>query len=69
MIEYFKNWYRGKYFPPENNPGSYVKFLAGHYEQPFVARILSRLFTFWLKNWQFIVGTLVAVILAIFFNK
>ena len=70
MLQKIKNWYQGKLIFPENEPDSGVIFVSpGYYEKPFMARVLSRFFVFWLKNWQFIVGTLVAVFLAIFYNK
>ncbi len=71
MIEYLKNWYRGRYIPPSNNKSdSGIVFIsAGHYEKYFLAKILSVCINFWLKNWQFIVGTLVAIFIAIFYGK
>jgi len=70
MISWIKNWYQGKYIPPpKNRPNNHVFFISpGHYEQPLIAKGLSHFFTFWIKNWQFIIGMIVAITLAIFFK-
>jgi hypothetical protein len=63
LVEKIKTWYRGRYVPPPpNDPGSPIVFISpGHYEQPMVAKILGVVATFWLKHWQWIIGTVLAV--------
>ena len=58
-----KNWYRGKYIPPrENDPDSPIYVLSpGHYEQPFLAKILKQIGKFWLRHRQWILGSLIAI--------
>lgn len=61
-----RDWYRGTYVPPPpNDPYSQIVFIGpGRYEQPRLAKILGVLGRFWLKHWQWIVGTVVAVVTA-----
>jgi hypothetical protein len=63
----FKKWYRGTYYPPSE----YEKFLhsrhstlpaMGHYNPPFLAKILNGIGRFWLKYWQWCITTAVAII-------
>lgn len=58
------DWYEGTYVPPPpNEPGSPIIFIsAGHYEQPPLAKALKWLGNFWLKHWQWIIGTVIGVI-------
>ena len=64
IVEKLKDWYRGRYVPPPpNDPNSQVIFLSlGHYEQPALAKILGTLGRFYLAHWQWIIGTVLAVI-------
>jgi hypothetical protein len=64
LIIRLKTWYRGVYVPPpENKPGSGVVFIGlGFYVQPPLARLIKRAIEFWLKHWQWIIGTVLAVI-------
>ena len=69
MINKIKKWYQGKLVYPENEPDSGVIFISpGYYEKPFLAKFISLVIQFWLKNWQFMIGTLVAIFLAIFYQ-
>lgn len=64
MVNKLKEWYRGRYIPPEpNDPDSAVFFFSvGHYEQPALAKILGVLGRFCLAHWQWIIGTVLAII-------
>ena len=64
IIEKIKAWYRGRYVPPEPNvPNSGLVFLSvGHYEQPAIAKLLGVLGRFWLANWQWVVGSMLAIV-------
>ena len=37
-------------------------FLTGYYEQPALAKVLGVLGRFWLAHWQWIIGTVLAII-------
>ena len=67
LAERIRNWYRGRYVPPPpNDPDSpLVILLMGHYEQPLLAELLGVAGRFWLRHWQWTIGTALAV-LAIF---
>jgi hypothetical protein len=67
LAERIRSWYRGTYVPPPpNHPDSlFVIISPGHYEQPVLARLLGIAGLFWLRHWQWIIGTALAV-LAIF---
>lgn len=56
-----KQWYEGRYVPPDNPPGSGVIFLMGHYERHWSARAAHAVASFWLKEWKWIIGTTIAV--------
>lgn len=58
----FVLWYTGRMQKPDATLGVTIGRPGG---PPLIARILNPLGRFWLKNWQFIVGTLVSVFLAI----
>ena len=64
IVERLKAWYRGKYVPPlPDDPNSQVFFLSlGHYEQPALAKLLGTLVRFYLAHWQWVIGTVLAVI-------
>jgi hypothetical protein len=53
-------WYKGKFVPYENKPGSAVTFLAWDYERHWTARTARVLIAFWLKYWQWIITVAVA---------
>ena len=59
-----KDWYKGKYIPPpKNDPNSPIIIISiGHYEKPFLARVLEILFKFWLEHWKWNIGTAIALI-------
>jgi hypothetical protein len=61
--DWLKTWYRGRYVPPPpHNPYSRAVFIsAGHYEQPRLARLLRRLGQFWMAEWRWIIGTVLAI--------
>jgi hypothetical protein len=60
----FSDWYRGKYIPPpKNKPNSLiVRISPGHYEKPLLANLLGILFKFLIDHWEWIIGTMIAVI-------
>ena len=64
IVEKLKDWYRGQYIPPPpNDPNSRIIFIsAGHYRQTALARMLGILGRFYLAHWQWIIGTVLAVI-------
>lgn len=64
FIENIKEWYQGKYIPPrDNDPDSPLFIISpGHYEKPFLAKVLQVLIKFWLNHWKWIVGTILAIV-------
>jgi hypothetical protein len=63
--EKIKNWYRGKYSPATLeklfNPEKPIPS-EGHYEPPLFARTINGIGKFWDKHWQWIIGTVIALI-------
>jgi hypothetical protein len=55
-----RNWWEGKFVPPENDPRSELRFMMGDYEWHWTARVVRSLGAFWLKHWQFIVTVALA---------
>ena len=62
ILQKLKEWYRGRYIPPENDPNSGLFFIQGDYDRPWVARAADLLIRFWLEHWQWIIGTVLAII-------
>jgi hypothetical protein len=56
-----KRRYQGEYEPPKNDPGSGLVFL-NHRRRPPLARAISVVVEFYLKHWQWCVGTAFAAV-------
>ncbi len=64
--EKIKKWYRGKDISPTPlalalNKDSVLPLLP-RYNPPLLAKILNGIGNFWLKHWQWIIGTIIALI-------
>lgn len=74
MIHIFKRWYEGKteiqYFDDQDNEikGIYVLPLI-YTEYHWTAQAARQLTAFYLRNWQFIVGTIISIGVAITMNS
>ena len=56
-------WYRGKYIPPTiAELFNQIIPKEGHYEPPLFAKIINGTGRFWIKHWQWIIGTIIALI-------
>jgi hypothetical protein len=64
ISDLIREWYRGTYIPPPPNDrnSALIFILAGHYEQPPLAKIMRVIGLFWLNHWKFIITTIIAVI-------
>jgi len=64
ISERFADWYRGKYIPPpENDPdSSFVIFSLGYYEQPWLAKLLGVAWSFYVRYWQWVWSTIIALL-------
>jgi hypothetical protein len=63
LKEKIEDWYRGKYIPPPpDDPNSPIFFGIGSYQQPLLARIIGAVARFWVEHWQWIIGTILAVV-------
>jgi hypothetical protein len=60
MRKRVRDWWAGKYIPPENPPGSAVFFVQGSYEQHWTSRVAHVISNFWLKHWQWCFGAVFA---------
>jgi hypothetical protein len=49
IITKIKDWYRGEYIPPENDPDSPIFRVLGHYKQPLLAKVFKQIGKFWLN--------------------
>ncbi len=58
------SWYRGRYVsPPENDPDSTIVIVsAGHYEQPLIASVIAVLAGFYIRHWQWVWSTILALL-------
>lgn len=65
IIQKIKNWYRGSYIQPtlEEIFDRYgTTPLENHFKPPLLAKILNAMGHFWLKHWQWIIATIIALI-------
>jgi len=68
ITDKIKNWYRGKYVPPDNDPNSEFVRVMGHYEQSLSAKMLKTLVEFWLKRWPILLPIIVGAAVALFIH-
>ena len=64
IIEKIKTWYKGKYIPPSKNypSGPLIFFDYNRYKQPLLARALKKVWQFWLKKYEWILGFIIAIV-------
>lgn len=62
IIDKIKAWYAGKYVPPKNNPNSDLVFINGHYERHWTASLARVIIEFYLREWRWFWGILVAIV-------
>lgn len=67
MITKFKKWWRGKCLPAQS-------FMEAHslgieiknpYTPPLLAKIVNPFLNFWVRNWRFLVTTIIFIIVSI----
>ena len=56
-----RSWYDGRPTPYDNPPGSSVVLLGVSYQRHWSALVARALVAFWLRHWQWIMGTMIAV--------
>jgi len=62
MLKRLTSWYEGEFIPHKNDPaGGFIR-LGGCYKRSFSATVARIIFEFYLKYWQWCVGTLLAVV-------
>jgi len=66
MIERIANWYKGKFVAYHSEPGSSLVFMGGSYERHWTARAARAVAEFYLREWKWIIGTVIAVVAVIF---
>jgi hypothetical protein len=62
LAQAVSSWYHGRYIPPDNDPDSNFVFVLGHYDRPLLARIISALAEFYIRHWQWVWTTILAVL-------
>jgi len=62
MKHVVKRWWQGTYVPPENDPHSGIIFVLGSYERHWSSKAAHVLAKFWLKHWQYVISTCIAVV-------
>ena len=66
IIERFRKWHQGPFMPYENRPGARFVRMGGEHKQPGLTKALDAVGGFWLRHWKWIIGTALAVVLAIY---
>jgi hypothetical protein len=56
----FRDWYDGKHIP--NDPNSPLVFAGGRHQRHWTAKVASVLVGFWLREWKWVIGTVLALI-------
>jgi len=65
IIERVKGWYVGRWIPFENDLNDSIIIAGGDYERHWTARVARVVTEFCIREWKFIVMTLVAIALAL----
>jgi len=64
IIQKIKNWRRGKYIPPTTSELFDQPISGeGHFKPSLFARIINGIGKFWVKHWQWIITTCIAIII------
>lgn len=61
MRQKIKAWYEGEYIPGQRDPHASF-WEMGYYRRHWTARFASWLLSFWLREWKWIIGTVLAII-------
>jgi hypothetical protein len=56
-----RDWYQGKFVVYENDPNSSVFVVGGDYERHWSARAARIMVEFYLREWKWILATLLAL--------
>ena len=59
-MKWLGKWYHGRWTQPYNPPNGLV-IIGGHFEYHWTARIARAVVSFYLKNWQWVWGTVIAL--------
>ena len=64
ITECVANWYRGKFIPPPpNDPNDSIIIISpGYYEQPLLAKSIGAAWAFYVKHWQWVWSTVIALV-------
>ena len=57
-----KNWYNGNYTPWDNEPGSSIVFIGYDHNLHWTAKLVRRIAKWYLDNWQWFWGILIAAL-------
>ena len=61
MKGFLKRWWDGEYVPPQNDFGSTLWVIQGHYEKHWSSRAAHVVADFWMKHWQWCFSAVFAV--------
>ena len=61
MLGKIRKWYNGEFIAYENNPNSLVFFVGGYQKRHWASRAAHVVVDFWMKHWQWSIGTSLAV--------
>lgn len=66
---WFRKWHQGPFVSYENSPGDLLVRMGGEHKRPALAKALDAVVGFWLRHWKWIIGTAIAVALAIYAKR
>ena len=61
-LDKISKWYEGEFVPHKNETNSPLYFVGGYQRRSRSARIARRLVEFWLKDWKWIIPTVMSAI-------
>lgn len=61
-LDKISKWYEGEFVPYENETNSPLYFVGGYQKRTPSARIARWLVEFWLKDWKWIIPTVMSAI-------
>lgn len=61
MKALLKRWWDGRYVPPQNDPGSLLWVMQGHYQKHWSSKAAHVVADFWQRNWQWCFSAVFAV--------
>ncbi|WEI17120.1 hypothetical protein PY247_11150 [Acinetobacter proteolyticus] len=64
MLDWLREWWKGKEIEFKSSPGDSVFFAGGVYKKHWTSKLAHILVRFYLEHWKFIWGSIIAIFCA-----